>query len=566
MLSEYSADPLAKDADHQAPLHIAAINGYVDVAEALIAQHKNIDVAGKRGMTPLMFAAAAGKTSVVGLLLRKKASLKAKCNSGWQSLHHAAFNGHAELVELLLRKKAAVDARTTNGRTPLMLSAMSSFSVTDLLLRKGAQLDARCSNGNQALHYACDGDAKVIIRHLLESGAKIEAEGHFRRRAIHIAVANGYTDQLQILLENGANVDARDAGGERALCMAAAAGQLQSMKMLIDHGAVLQQSFESTDHLRESPLCVACKHGRLELAVELITRGAGINERDAEGWRPLRYAVHHGWPEVVELLLANGASATSIDNAYDMSAGFITFAPNVDEHRRERIKTLLQLAVATERTLTNTAPVRRMTITSEAEGLQTVEPSERRYASTVDRNHGLQRQRTFHPGADSASGIAALASLLQPAATDVPSVSRHDTVRSYEQNSSPIVDGTYRLEWPLPQDDSSSRQHDWSQWHPLPTPSRHVPSSPQPQTSTHEPSAPARRIDARPIVGQADQAMCRMTQQERQLLRDMRCVACAGMDRDMPDFSCARCRQNIFREQHTEANRRMGSRHVYEME
>ena len=55
----------------------------------------------------------------------------------------------------------------------------------------------------------------------------------------------------------------------------------------------------------------ACGGGHLELARGLLDLGAVVDARDNDGWDALMYALHHGHPAVVTLLLDRGADPCS---------------------------------------------------------------------------------------------------------------------------------------------------------------------------------------------------------------------------------------------------------------
>lgn len=58
----------------------------------------------------------------------------------------------------------------------------------------------------------------------------------------------------------------------------------------------------------ESQLHRACISGNLAQARRLIEQGHPVNVRDHAGWQPLHEAANHGFADIVELLLENGAS------------------------------------------------------------------------------------------------------------------------------------------------------------------------------------------------------------------------------------------------------------------
>jgi ankyrin repeat protein len=86
--------------------------------------------------SPLMLAALKGYLEVCQKLVARDADVN---KTGWTPLHYAATGGHVEIVQLLLEHHAYVDAESPNGSTPLMLAAMYANAATvKLLLESGA--------------------------------------------------------------------------------------------------------------------------------------------------------------------------------------------------------------------------------------------------------------------------------------------------------------------------------------------------------------------------------------------------------------------------------------------
>jgi len=80
------ADVEAKDDDGDTPLHVAALNGYKEVAEILIAKSADVNAMSRGGRTPL---------------------------------HIAAWLGHRETVKTLIAGGADANAKGDDGKTPL---------------------------------------------------------------------------------------------------------------------------------------------------------------------------------------------------------------------------------------------------------------------------------------------------------------------------------------------------------------------------------------------------------------------------------------------------------------
>ena len=149
MLAENPAMANAKDNDGFTPLHKAAHQGYVDVADFLINNGAYIDAKTNNGFTPLHLAAFKNNEDMIGLLrkyeiihavktanLTKVKSLlikfmlaekpdlvNAQDKDGKTPLLWAVINNHMNLIKLLFKYNADINTKDNNGWTALLLSA-----------------------------------------------------------------------------------------------------------------------------------------------------------------------------------------------------------------------------------------------------------------------------------------------------------------------------------------------------------------------------------------------------------------------------------------------------------
>ena len=165
------------------PLYYAALLGFRDLAEQLIAEHpEHVSARGGFKVTPIHAAASVGQSDILSLLIQ----------------HGADVNGLGRI-----------------GQTPLFLaSGNGRLEAGRFLLNHGADIDARNKYNNTALIYTISMGNIEFARMLLERGATINARCYEDMTPLHTAALHGKSEFVQLFLEHGANVDARDKNGK----------------------------------------------------------------------------------------------------------------------------------------------------------------------------------------------------------------------------------------------------------------------------------------------------------------------------------------------------------------
>lgn len=129
----------ALDKDDLSALHIAAQNGYLDVAKLLIANGANVNVVSpSSGLYPLHLAVRFEKEKLVELLLQYNAFVNATDNVGMTPLHYAVIANNKNLVKLLLDAGANAAIRDKlKNRTPLDIAKRHNYSeISTMILTK----------------------------------------------------------------------------------------------------------------------------------------------------------------------------------------------------------------------------------------------------------------------------------------------------------------------------------------------------------------------------------------------------------------------------------------------
>jgi len=387
----------ARDDSFRTPLILAASTGQVEIVQALLKAGADVNAkGGVNDQTALMFAARAGNVRLVHVLLDAKAQVNVKGAAGFTALHSAARGNSVEVMELLLAAGADVSAPSMIG-TPLHIAAFWGYTdAVRCLLRHGCPVDVRGEDGATPLHLAMFKGSNAVIKALLDAGADINARStNGDRTPLMWAVDSEQTTALQFLIQSHADLSKTDdlgwtalmvakrsgnekaarilqqAGGEEHtnLSYAAANGDLTAVQSLLAGQGVRRPKQKELDdalgqamwnpqagvvkellahganpnirlHGDWTPLTIACRHGDVEIARQLLAGGADVNFSRgyaAAGDAPLMYAAAWMPADFVQELIAKGAQVNATTKEGDTALGWAVFGG-----RLENAKVLVQ--------------------------------------------------------------------------------------------------------------------------------------------------------------------------------------------------------------------------------
>jgi ankyrin repeat protein len=195
-------------------------------------------------------------------------------------------------IDFFCAKGASVHQTDTKGQTALLYAIINrSVSWIEALLRQGSDPNHPC----KPLYVAARDGNCDIIRALCDAGADAtESAALFR------AVRYGHAGALQALLERGAPLDAKDQYNHTLLHYAAQFSHPTLCAYLLEW---MEVDCLSTHQVTPLMLTTCPKVCRI-----LIDAGADLHRRDGlSGLMPIHYATRNWKPEIVRLLLANGA-------------------------------------------------------------------------------------------------------------------------------------------------------------------------------------------------------------------------------------------------------------------
>ncbi|XP_019642733.1 PREDICTED: uncharacterized protein LOC109484015 isoform X2 [Branchiostoma belcheri] len=259
----------------------------------------NINNQDEMQRTPLMLAALFGDSDSLRLLLSTGADVRRVDCDSRTVLHHAV--GHSKVLDILLQNtkaKRLLEKKDGAGCTPLHHAAQGGFDKNvRSLIAAGADRNSRNNNGETALHEAARHGRLNVLKTLLRGSGREGKPG----------------DSIKVRLVNTAN-----SRGLRPLHLASKYGHPEVVRYLLDNHAAITQTVEGI-----SPLHYAVKSGNQKTVDCLLdVHYDCLNWDDDNGNTPLHVAANENLPEIVTLLLSDGAIITENlhrENALDVA-------------------------------------------------------------------------------------------------------------------------------------------------------------------------------------------------------------------------------------------------------
>ncbi|UQC89398.1 uncharacterized protein CLUP02_14927 [Colletotrichum lupini] len=281
----YEADVNARDLVEWTPLHYACnFEGRPDDGSterhetigsssydniwAFLAGGAHIDAQGRDDVAPIHCAAIAGFLEAVKLLTKTGADINVRDASGKTALHWAAFHGNQTIVEYLW-KIANRTLRDREGRTDLHLAV--KWKTATWLVNNDADVMARDRLMRIPLHQAAWA-AKLDVVQLMyeENPTAMNTSDCFNLTPLYCAVQNGQEAVVQWLLEHTRAEVNHILQGNSLVLSAIRESHADVVEILIKHGAnVTSRSRYGRSLLHESIL-----YGNEEITEMLLKAGA----------------------------------------------------------------------------------------------------------------------------------------------------------------------------------------------------------------------------------------------------------------------------------------------------
>ncbi len=201
-------------------------------------------------------------------------------------LANAVNANSEERVRLLIEKGADVNARDNQGYAPVHNAARNRYAhLVTLLVEKGADVNARDSDGFTALLHAINRNHVPTVEAIARSGGNLELATPQGIAPLTWAIGDGKFFAAKALIDLGAKVDSV-SGREGVSPLMTAATQVPPKS-------------------RTSALTLGPPPN--ELALDIIAKGADVNQMSKEGVTALMVAAGHNNTAMIGLLLKAGA-------------------------------------------------------------------------------------------------------------------------------------------------------------------------------------------------------------------------------------------------------------------
>ncbi|KAJ6264017.1 Ankyrin-1 [Drechslerella dactyloides] len=349
LLVKYGADVDAVGGTYNTALVAAATYGHHNIISFLLKSDANLSVSSVYHGTPLYQAALAGDAKTVNQLLQAGANVNELSKEG-TALYAAALSGSLPLVQTLLRKGADVNkgGRGDWGYPLTAAASQGHINVVRALIRAKANVNAQQQTelggrGISALEAAIESRDLPTFRVILDAGGDPNVQGWLYPNGLYAALWTGELEMARILLERNAeivdgtfieavghwdvdpwflrtildrnpNIDAHLGDRGSALHVAIMRADEEAVRLILDRNPYLDAVSEYG-----SPLACAISKGMLDIAKELIRRGADVSKDYTE--TPFQAAISlvcdSPTPnfEMADLLLEKGADVNCAGGA-----------------------------------------------------------------------------------------------------------------------------------------------------------------------------------------------------------------------------------------------------------
>lgn len=243
-----------------------------------------------------------------------------------------------ETVEELIDIGANSNSRNSEG-VPLIILAVQRGNVKTLAALLKGKLDINSSDceGKTAIFYA---ETLPMVKLLLKKGARVDIKAKDGSTALtgkkHLP-----SEFSKTLIKAGADTQPLLNKNATPLMRAVTENNLSKVKKLIESE---RNIINKGDAQGWTALMYACKYSDQDIVEALMKNDANVNANLTNGLTPLKLAVERGDPNIVKMLLDDGAktNVTTDDKYFGANELFFAWSPDFADESRRIVKLLLK--------------------------------------------------------------------------------------------------------------------------------------------------------------------------------------------------------------------------------
>ncbi|GES60475.1 hypothetical protein ATEIFO6365_0002098600 [Aspergillus terreus] len=290
-------------------LYWAASLGYDNIVRRYIEHVGDVEagfVNDRQSPTRVIFRAVArGREALLKMILPFVTDVDWKSRMHGSAVTEAARIGSEASLRLVLERatRSGVEATDLRGRTALMFAAKSmSAETVSLILERCSNIHARDTSGRTALHYAVDGDNAGVVSLLLQGGLDPMAVDSAQRTPHIMGLCSANLAIIDIFYDRLPDIDVINSLSETPLIVACQGNRVQVAEELLKRGADIEVKHVPS---KRTPLTIACEMGFEPLAKMLLDHGADPYIR-YYGRPNIAIAASHGHTGIVKMLVEHG--------------------------------------------------------------------------------------------------------------------------------------------------------------------------------------------------------------------------------------------------------------------
>lgn len=217
-------------------LSLVASKGHIDKVQELLQSGAKFDT-DQEGRTALHYAALNGYSDICQMLIAHGCGLDHQDVVGFTALHRACSQGHTEVCKVLMEAGCALDCQDEHGNTALHEAAWNGFSRTlEILIKFNCDVSIVNKSGFTALHLAAQNGHNESSRVLIYAGCSTDGKNNYGDTALHTAARYGHAGVTRIFISARCALNEQNKNGDTPLHIAAALKRRKITKLLVEAG------------------------------------------------------------------------------------------------------------------------------------------------------------------------------------------------------------------------------------------------------------------------------------------------------------------------------------------